>query len=164
MRHLIILRHAKSSWSNPDVSDFDRPLNKRGKRSAKALGLWLKEKGMVPDAALVSSARRARETWDRLGFADLTPDVRRELYLAEPETLLDALQDSTAQTTLILAHNPGIAALSHDLVDTPPDHPRFDDFPTGAMLIVKFAGNGPIELGTGEVVSFVTPHDLTETE
>ena len=63
MRRLILMRHAKSSWADPGQRDLDRPLNKRGRRSAALVGGWLKRKGYRPDQALVSSARRAQETW-----------------------------------------------------------------------------------------------------
>ena len=74
MRRLILMRHAKSSWADPGQRDFDRPLNARGVRSAPLLGAWLRERGHVPDAALVSTARRTRETWAGLGLDDVPDD------------------------------------------------------------------------------------------
>jgi phosphohistidine phosphatase len=63
MRRLILMRHAKSSWADPGQRDLDRPLNKRGRHAAGALGAWLKRRGYAPGHALVSTARRAQETW-----------------------------------------------------------------------------------------------------
>jgi phosphohistidine phosphatase len=59
---LILSRHAKSGWDDPDLSDHDRPLNARGRGDAPKVGAWLRAKGYLPDAALVSSARRTQET------------------------------------------------------------------------------------------------------
>ena len=60
-RRLILMRHAKSSWDNPFAEDHQRPLNGRGKRSAKAIGEWLRAQGYLPDQILSSSATRTRE-------------------------------------------------------------------------------------------------------
>lgn len=163
MKHLILLRHAKSSWVNPELEDFDRPLNKRGKRSARALAKWFRESDWKPDQVLCSSARRTRETWEELDLAG-TPELRDDLYHAGADRMLKALRHAEGKTVLLIGHNPGIAALAHVLVSTPPDHSRFDDFPTGSLLVAdfdikKFAKLAP---GTGEVREFLTPHDLTD--
>ena len=62
MKNLLLIRHAKSSWDDPLLSDQERPLNKRGKRDAPAMGLMLKEKGLHPDLILSSPAKRALKT------------------------------------------------------------------------------------------------------
>jgi phosphohistidine phosphatase len=62
MKTIIIIRHAKSSWSDLRLDDFDRPLNKRGKRNAPFMGQKLKEKKIMPDIILSSPAKRARKT------------------------------------------------------------------------------------------------------
>ena len=62
MKTLLILRHAKSSWKFPDLSDHDRPLNRRGKQDAPRMGRLLKEKGLVPDLVISSTATRAKDT------------------------------------------------------------------------------------------------------
>ncbi|MFD0980391.1 SixA phosphatase family protein [Tropicimonas aquimaris] len=165
MRHLILLRHAKSSWVNPDIDDFDRPLNKRGKRSAKALGTWLHESEMHPDEVLCSSARRARETCEALRLS-VGVDLREDLYHAEPEVMLEVLRKASGKSVLMIGHNPGIAAFAQMLTETPPDHPRFADYPTGALLVLDFdiknwSKAGP---GKGKVRTFLTPHDLVPAE
>jgi phosphohistidine phosphatase len=63
---LLILRHAKSSWKDTAVEDHERPLNRRGREAASAMGGYLAAEGLVPDLALVSSARRTVESWSRL--------------------------------------------------------------------------------------------------
>lgn len=69
MKTLLILRHAKSSWNYPELSDYDRPLNARGKRDAPRMGEHLREHGLIPDRVLTSSAKRARKTASRVAKA-----------------------------------------------------------------------------------------------
>ena len=63
MKVLYLLRHAKSSWKDPTLEDFDRPLNKRGRSAAKTMGRHLHRNGLRPDLVLCSAARRTQETW-----------------------------------------------------------------------------------------------------
>ena len=69
MKTLLILRHAKSSWNYPELSDYDRPLNKRGKRDAPRMGKFLREQKLTPDRILTSSAKRARRTASKVAKA-----------------------------------------------------------------------------------------------
>ncbi|MCC1494149.1 histidine phosphatase family protein [Cognatishimia sp. F0-27] len=161
MRRLVLMRHAKSDWSFSEP-DHARALNKRGIRSAKALGHWLRTQGVGVDQALISSSTRTRQTWDLLEI-DGAPHYDRALYHAEPEAILDALRDAEGQTVLMLGHNPGIAMLAQSLVARPPNHPRFDDYPTGATLVVDFETDSWPDIcpGTGKVAQFIVPRDLT---
>lgn len=162
MKRLILMRHAKSSWSDATLGDRDRPLNGRGRASADALGNWLRQKSYVPDQTLSSSSARTRETFERLGFSC---DARflDALYHAGPEDMLQVLRQATGQTVLMLGHNPSICWLAHWLVASMPSHTRFADYPTGATLVVHF----PVEhwqglaRGTGLVRDFVVPRELT---
>ncbi|MGR3320840.1 MAG: SixA phosphatase family protein [Pseudooceanicola sp.] len=160
-RTLILIRHAKSSWDDPQLEDFDRPLNKRGRKSARAVGQWLHETGYVPEAVLCSSAARTRETFDRLKLG-AEVEFRDDLYHASPETLLSALQGAKADRVAIIAHNPGIAAFAAAIVATPPPHGRFADFPTCATLVAEFDVDdwARIEPGSAKVVNFITPREL----
>lgn len=163
MKRLILLRHAKSSWVNPDLDDFDRPLNKRGRRSAKALGKWLRDSGHAPGQILCSAARRTRETWEELKLPGM-PELRQDLYHATAEGMLAALRAAEAQCVLLIGHNPGIAQLAQSIVSEAPDHGRFGDFPTGSLLIADFEIKkwGKIAPHSGNVAAFLTPHDLIE--
>lgn len=161
VKRLILLRHAKSSWDDPTLADRDRPLNKRGRKSAKAIGKWLQEIGITPDLTLCSDAVRAKETLKRLklgGKAKVMP----ELYMAEADQILEAMQKADGACVMLIAHNPGIADFAQRLVSSPPPHGRFADFPTGATLIVDIpmtdwkAGH----FGTSTVVNFITPREL----
>lgn len=161
-RTLILMRHAKSDWADPRLDDHDRPLNARGRRAAVALGRWLERGGLKPDEALVSTALRTADTFARLGL-NLAPCLEPALYLAEAEGMLAILRRATGRRVLLVAHNPGIADLAAALVDPPPDHPRFADYPTGATLVLRFDTGRWDEIapGTGQVRDFVVPRDLT---
>jgi phosphohistidine phosphatase len=163
---LILMRHAKSSWEDPTLEDFDRPLNTRGRRSAEALGRWLRDRGHRPAGVLTSPARRTRETLERLR-PFLPPDLPRRddprLYDAEADTMLEVLRGGPRLTPLLmLGHNPGIGEFAELLVARPPAHPAFHRYPTGATLVARFPAADWADLapGSGEVVDFVVPRDL----
>lgn len=163
MKRLILLRHAKSGWLNPDLEDFDRPLNKRGQRSVRALGKWLRDAGYMPDQVLCSSARRTRETWEGLELEG-EPELRLDLYHASAAALFEAVKTSDEGTVMVIGHNPGLGVLAHELVGEMPDHPRFADFPTGAVLVADFPIErwADIKPGSGRAAAFVVPQDLID--
>ena len=152
MKRLVLMRHAKSDWGDPARPDHARPLNRRGRRAATALGDWL-----------CSTAARARETCTRLALP-VEPDPVGELYLAEPPAMLAALRATSGDSVLMIGHNPGIAAVAARLVDVPPDHARFDDYPTGATLVADFAIDvwPALAEGTGHALAFLTPRELAD--
>jgi len=157
------MRHAKSSWGDPGLDDHHRPLNGRGRSSARMLGEWLRTRGHIPDQARVSDAARTRETFARLG---LPCDARfvPELYHAEPDTLMSVLRQATGTCVLMLGHNPGLGWFAQGIVAEPPPHPRFFDYPTGATLVADFAVDDWAEVGTGtgRPVDFIVPRELTD--
>ena len=163
MRRLVLMRHAKSSWDDPTLEDHDRPLNKRGKRSAKALGDWLRAQTIVVDEALVSSSARTRETFQHLKI-ECDRQILENLYHAGPDDMLKILKSATGQTVLMIGHNPGISWFAKDLMATPPEHSRFDDYPTGGTLVARFdiPDWNALTLGTGQLEAFVIPRELTE--
>lgn len=158
---LILLRHAKSSWSEPGQEDRDRVLNKRGRRSAAAIGKWLFEKSYLPDEILCSTAARTVETLERL---DISGEVvlRDSLYLASSDRMMEELQRARSGTVMMIGHNPGIGDFAERLVVETPPHGRFADYPTCATLIVDFdAESWPeVRFGTGRVQNFITPREL----
>jgi phosphohistidine phosphatase len=166
MRRLILMRHAKSSWADPGQRDLDRPLTKRGRRAAGLIGGWLKRKDYRPDEALISSARRAQETWAGVvAAAGAAPtSYRPELYHASPEAMLAVLREPRqAKTLLVIAHQPGIGALARRLLDDPPEaDPAFDKFPTAAAAVIDFdAADWPdIAWQAGRLADFVVPRAL----
>ena len=161
MLRLVLMRHAKSSWDSPALSDFDRPLNARGQTSAQALGDWIRQNGYVPQAAVVSSAQRTIETFEGLDLG-ITAAFSRSLYLASAEVIRRALANQTSRSVLLIAHNPGIADCASRLVAEMPDHERFLDYPTGATLVVDFPADTweDVTWLSGQVVDFVVPRTL----
>lgn len=127
-RTLLAMRHAKSSWKDASLADFDRPLNARGRRDAKRAGEWLSEQGLIPDVILSSAARRARLTAERVGKGLKRPVevvLTRDLYHAPPEVYNEWVRavPEEVQTLLVIGHNPGIAQwiarLTGEVVDVP---------------------------------------------
>ncbi|MFW5881219.1 MAG: SixA phosphatase family protein [Roseicyclus sp.] len=167
VRTLILIRHTKSDWDDPKMDDHDRPLNGRGLLSAPRIGAWMAARGHVPDAVLCSTALRTRQTWAGIAAqlpGSPEPAYRRDLYLAEPETLLSAIRDSDAACLAVVAHNPGIGALASALAEAPPAHPKFGLYPTGATLVLAFDGAHLAEVapGRGRVVDFAVPRELPD--
>jgi phosphohistidine phosphatase len=125
-RSILLMRHAKASLGEPDLPDHDRPLNKRGKQSAPFMGALLREKGLVPDIVVTSTARRAVETSD-LVVSSLQFDGEilstSRLYLAEPSNYFDLFAEVPlgARSALFVAHNPGIAELVFQLTAQRPE-------------------------------------------
>ena len=122
MKTLLLLRHAKSSWKQPDVNDHDRPLNKRGKKEAPEVGKYLKANDLVPDMILSSTARRAQDTArtvaDASGFeGDI--NLHQDLYLSDAACYLDIIQSlpDTANRVLVVGHNPEMDDLLTLLTD-----------------------------------------------
>ncbi|MEQ9695237.1 histidine phosphatase family protein [Shimia sp. SDUM112013] len=158
---LILVRHAKSSWKNLDQSDHDRPLNKRGRASAIALGDWLRKEKMVPDQVLCSTAARTRETYELMGF-DVAPVLKEGLYHASADVILRHIQGASGQKLLLLGHNPGIGECAERLARKLPAHARFLDYPTGATTVFKFDADtwDAVRFGSGKVKKFTVPRDL----
>lgn len=164
MKRLILMRHAKSDWGDPGTPDHARPLNKRGRRAATALGHWLRAQGHLPDEILCSTAARAQETLACLALPR-APTLLDSLYLAEPPAMRAALREARGDTVLMIGHNPGIAYFAASLVAVPPDHDRFDDYPTGATLVTEFniAAWPELQERTGRVIAFILPRALPGT-
>lgn len=162
MKRLILMRHAKSSWDNPALDDHARPLNGRGRVSARVLGDWLRARGYIPDQALSSDATRTRETFARLKIPCDT-EFLGALYHAGPEEMLHVLRQAGGDTVLMIGHNPGIGWFAQTLVAEPPPHPRFFDYPTCATLVADFDVESWDEIGTGtgKPVDFIVPRELT---
>lgn len=160
-RTLILMRHAKSSWDDPMLDDHDRPLNKRGRASAKAMGHWLRSSGYLPDTAVSSSSERTGQTFLHLDL-DVPVHFTQALYHAGPEMMMNILRQQTSGTVLMLGHNPGIADFAHRLVVAPPQHPRFSDYPTCATTLIRFDANSWNDIGwrSGQPIDFAIPREV----
>jgi phosphohistidine phosphatase len=111
LRRLMLMRHAKSSWTSRAATDHERPLSERGRRDAPRVGKRLAELGWVPDLVLGSDSRRTRETWERMQkhFPQGRASFTRALYAAGPAELRTEVARLSAdvRTVLVLGHNPG---------------------------------------------------------
>ena len=122
MKTLFLLRHAKSSWKQPEMHDHDRPLNKRGKKEAPKVGQYIKESDLLPDLILSSTARRAQETArsvaEESGFSKPI-DLHQDLYLSDPACYLDILHclSDEVNRVLVVGHNPDLELLLTLLTD-----------------------------------------------
>lgn len=141
MKHLILIRHGKSDWDHPGLSDHDRPLNRRGLRDAPRVASALLERGVKPDLIVSSTALRALTTATIL--ADEMKFPREEivevpdLYLAPPGTILRVIRqlDEDAGTALLFGHNPGM----HEAVNLFNNGKEVSDFPTLAVGRIELA-------------------------
>ncbi len=169
LKELLLLRHAKSAWDDPEQRDFDRPLSRRGRGTAPLAGAWLGRHGWRPDLVLCSAALRTRQTWalvaPGLGGA---PTVRFEqrLYLASEDDLVRRISrvDDSVRRLMVIGHNPGLGELA--LALTPARAPAARrmraKFPTGAFAWFAMAGGGWRAVAPGGVrlLAYVTPADL----
>jgi phosphohistidine phosphatase len=170
VKTVYLLRHAKSAWNNPDTEDHDRALNARGRAACTALARHMVAAKITPQLVLVSSAVRARETWERIAQELVQPFPVRELaslYLAEPRTmrkLIRGLDDKLASVMLV-GHNPGFEELAHNLAaaGAPLALKRMaEKFPTGGLATLVFATDRwqAVARDIGRLADFVTPTGL----
>ena len=135
MKRLYLVRHAKSSWGNPELRDFDRPLNKRGKRDAPFMGKLIKEKGVKPDLIITSPARRALRTAEYFAEELSYPKekiIRDEnLYEAGVKDIVKVISDfgTDSETLMIFGHNPGLTDFCNSISDK-----FIDNIPTSAVV------------------------------
>lgn len=174
MRRLILLRHAKSSWDQPDLPDADRPLSRRGELSAPVMGQLLAGEGYLPQLILCSTAKRAVQTAHYiLNAFSREPAYQEldELYMATPRDILMTVADhaGTAKTILIIGHNPGLGDLATWLVNDgkAKEIARLrDKFPTAACAVIDLPvddwrdlGDSTIVNWSGRLIRFATPRD-----
>ena len=162
MKTLLILRHAKSSWNYPEFSDYDRPLNARGKRDAPRMGKHLREQGLIPDRILTSSAKRARRTANKVAkacgytgkvkkvdaFYDSVPGVYYEILKALPDKY---------QRVMVVGHNPTMEQLVGYWTE------QLRQMPTAALAHIEFPIRHweALDLNTeGTLVNLWTPKTL----
>lgn len=161
-----LIRHAKSSWSNPGKSDFDRPLNSRGKRDGPHMARWLAEQDDPATWIWSSDAARALATAEfvREGFSAGSdqPVTAHELYLASPELMIDVLKRTPAEidSVAVVAHNPGTTYLLNLLTGSNVT----DNVPTFGVARLQYSGSW-LELGPGACsLDLFTAPKLINTE
>ena|SRR6478735_2531906 len=138
MKTLVVVRHAKSSWDQPGLSDFDRPLNERGKKDAPLMANRLKDKGIELEHLVSSPAKRAKKTAKYFAeeFRLKKEDIKlvEALYGATQPEFLQAIKDihDKYKTVALFSHNPGITEFASSLTNV-----RVDDMPTCAVFAVR---------------------------
>jgi len=170
MKTLTLLRHAKSAWDDPIERDFDRPLNKKGRRAARTVGREMRNRNLAFDLVLASPAARVVETLQDVeaGYGqsfDLHFDER--IYLATAESLLELVRGTGDQAAalLLVGHNPGLERLALLLTRGHDGELRIlleEKYPTGALAEISL----PVERwsdvteGSGTLERFIRPRDL----
>jgi len=160
MKHLILVRHAKSSWKDPETEDHERPLSKRGEREAPFMAKIFRDKDLKVDMMVSSTAIRALETAKE--FA-MKIDYKKskilrvaELYLAEAEELIDYIKgiDDENKSVMMIGHNPGFTHLANTLTNG-----SIDDIPTCGIAAIDFdiSSWNEIENKPGKVRFFEYP-------
>lgn len=184
-KQLFILRHAKSSWPEPGLSDFERPLNARGRAAAAQVGAHLARSLEAPlDCVMVSSAQRTRQTWELLGLGDTLerpPLLLDRLYDASATTIAQAIADYVwpkARRVLVIGHNSGLedfclqaVATSQDPQQAPQIAQMQQKFPTAGLASFALsaswqalASRAGLRPGLLRLEAFVTPRMLAKTE
>ena len=169
-RLVYLFRHAKSSRSDPELEDFDRPLAPRGERACETMGEYFRLADIQPGLVVCSAALRTRQTLERVLPAigeDAVVKHYRGLYLAGPQAMLNRLRRTPADVrrVMLVAHNPGMQTLAQRLAGSGPEQELrrlAENLPTGALAILVYRGRSWEELDEGscELHSLVAPRDL----
>jgi len=165
MKTLFLLRHAKSSWSDPQLSDFDRPLNERGRRTAPFMGQVMRERGYRPAIIISSPARRAKDTAMLVaGVLEHPESIQFEdrLYEAGPQTLLSITRaiDIDHSSAMLVGHNPGTEGFVRLLTG------KNEPMPTASLAVIELAIESwsDAELGRGNLKEVLRPKELSQQD
>ena len=160
MKTLYVMRHAKSSWADADLADFDRPLNDRGLRDAPFMGTVMPENGYAPDVILSSPAVRAKETARRaIDGGDLDGELVFDdrIYEASPQTLRQVVSEFDDKNTsaMIVGHNPGVEGFIRFLTGT------IEPMPTAALAVIELNIEtwNNVAASSGKLVKIIRPKD-----
>jgi phosphohistidine phosphatase len=169
MKQLLLLRHAKSSWEDPELADHERPLAPRGRRATRLIAEHLGREPVAPTLVLCSSALRARETLERIAAAlgeEVRIQIECELYAAPEQRLLERLRavEDSVESVLLIGHNPGVEQLALRLAGRGEKLAAARrKYPTGALATLEFAGCWrELQPGGAELTKFVTPKQLAK--
>ena len=173
MKRLVLLRHGSSEWAGGGLEDSDRPLTNIGGAECLQVAQWLNTHDMVPDHVLVSSALRTRQSWEFLrDNLQRAPsfDICEDLYLAAPGTLLARIGalPNTAETALVIAHNPGLEELARMIAGPSPDDEAIRDMMRGypaaglALFTVESDAWDQVTAVATRLTTFVRPLQSTD--
>jgi phosphohistidine phosphatase len=168
VRTIILLRHAKSSWSDPTLADLDRPLAPRGERASRRIAKYIRQKQIRPALVLYSPSLRTRQTLEAiessLGKRSVV-ELEPQLYAASEGELLQRLQvlPESVDSVMLIGHNPGLHELARILASRGAELPRLEEkFPTGGLATLHVDSDSWATLGPGdaELVDYVVPSQL----
>lgn len=160
MKDLIVIRHGKSSWDDPGLDDHERPLAKRGREAAPAMGQRLRARGTLPERLVTSDAVRARDTAaavaEAAGLETGAVLLEPRLYTGDAGGVLEVVRrlDDGYGCVAIVGHNPALHAFVHTVSDL-----RLDKLPTAAVVHLRFPIAAWREIGPGaaEVIDYDYP-------
>ncbi len=160
MKTLILVRHAKSSWNNPDLKDFDRPLNERGKKDVPKMAARFKEKHITPGIIFSSPAKRALKTCKLFaaenGYPETAIHTDTGLYHADESALMNFVRNLRVDLNevMIFGHNPGLTEFAEILSGV-----ILENIPTCGIVVLQFPLNewNKISAGTGKILFFDFP-------
>lgn len=174
MRHLMLLRHAKSDWSATGTADHDRTLNARGRSAATRMGKYMAKQMLIPVRILCSTATRTRETCALLTakFPRQVPvDFEDRLYEAAPETIVDliAATPQNVRSLLVIGHNPGMQLAALSLCENGHSEHRAklaEKYPTAALAIIDFETGTwtAVKSEPGHLERFVVPREIAQAD
>jgi phosphohistidine phosphatase len=159
---LYLFRHAKSSWDDPSLSDFERPLNKRGEKAAPLMGKVMRARDVCPSVVICSPAKRTRQTaklaLKKAGLDEAEIVFENGLYLATTGGLIEIIRktDDLLSTAMLIGHNPGLSELVYLLTGVE------EAFPTGALacLRLNIAHWKDVKTGCGKMEWIVRPREI----
>ncbi len=163
MKHITLIRHAKSSWKDTNLSDFDRPLNKRGKTDAPVMGKRLANKKLYPDLIISSPAKRAFATAriiaKEIGYPVKKISLNEGIYEAEVSTLVDLIKNfnNSLYHVIIIGHNPGFTNLCNFLTSE-----HIENVPTCGIVHIDLRTESweDIKPHNGKVIDFNYPKKI----
>ena len=166
MAHITLFRHAKAEIPNLETADFERVLASRGQRNAPRMGRFIKEKGLLPDIVIVSTAARTRQTWELAAsqWPDIPVMFLDSIYEASATTVMAAIEahGGDFERVMVIGHNPGLVVLLHNLVDRPPSGVNMSYFPTACVADIGFDVRyiRDIHPESGRLLSFIRVREL----
>lgn len=162
MKQVYILRHAKSSWDNKDLADFDRPLSNRGEKDAQKLCAFAEMNGIVIDKVMCSNAKRTKETFDLVadGFNFPIADAfyTEDLYFGDVNNIVSSLRklDEKLKNILIVGHNPTLHMLVEILTED-----SIEKFSTCNLAIINFKGEWKtLDFHKSSLKSLIRPKEI----
>lgn len=165
MKTLYLVRHAKSSWDNPALTDFERPLNDKGRKAAPLIAKYLLEKGFIPQHYVSSPANRAITTArlfaDKMDFPRKSIQIDARIYNSNNHELLRVIQslNDSFDTIALFGHDTSITVTTEEL-----SNQRFLHFPTCGVAGIKLNVNSWAEVkeGVGELLFFYFPKGVKD--